>query len=84
MMNLGSVDSADTNGIKSSPVCSSKRKLIDAKAQDESYQRIVVTADVTRDISERMVNSTLQTAVNSILSSHAEKQVAKHDNSDNK
>ena len=76
MMKLDSVDSADANGIKSSPVCSSKRKLIDAKAQDESYQRIVVTTDITRDISERLVSSTVQIAINSILSSHAEKQVS--------
>jgi hypothetical protein len=63
-----------------SPVCSSKRKLIDAKLQDENYQKVVVTSEITKSVSKRIVENTLQTVMDTILlRSELEKYLPKND-----
>lgn len=65
--NLEVCPPSDSSVISCSSICSSKKKLIDAKLQDENYQKVVVTSEVTRSVSERIVENTLQTVMDTIL-----------------
>ena len=51
----------------SSPVSSSKKKLIDAIEQDENFQRIVMTSEIIKEVSERIVTNTVKVVIDNIL-----------------
>jgi hypothetical protein len=65
----------------SSPVSSSKKKLIDAIEQDENFQRIVMTSDIIKAVSERIVTDTIKVVIDNILEKADSK---KHQNLDEK
>jgi hypothetical protein len=65
----------------SSPVSSSKKKLIDAIEQDENFQRVVMTSDIIKAVSERIVTDTMKVVIDNILE---KADSAKHQNLDEK
>lgn len=78
--NLDDCPPLDGSTVLCSPICSSKRKLIDAKLQDENYQKVVVTSEITKSVSKRIVENTLQTVMDTIrLRSELEKHLPKND-----
>lgn len=78
--NLDDCPPSDASTDFHSPICSSKRKLIDAKLQDENYQKVVVTSEITKRVSKSIVENTLQTVMDTILlRSELEKYLPKND-----
>ena len=51
----------------SSPVSSSKKKLIDAIEQDENFQRLVMTSEMIKVVSEQIVTNTMKVVIDNII-----------------
>ena len=64
---MSSKDVTTANDGTSSPVSSSKKKLIDAIEQDENFQRIVMTSEIIKVVSERIVTNTMKVVIDNIL-----------------
>ena len=64
---MSSKNVTTANDGTTSPVSSSKKKLIDAIEQDENFQRIVMTSEIIKVVSERIVTNTMKVVIDNIL-----------------
>lgn len=65
--NLNSITGSEDTSTVSSPLSSPKRKLLDALIKDEDCQKSIVTTEITREMSVKIVGNTMKTVFDSIL-----------------